>query len=427
MKLLQAFGNPFYRMGSLQMLLFFAGWGIWWSFFQIWLTTKQGFSGAQVGTIFSFGSAAALMLMFVYGSIQDKLGMKRTLLIVLIACQVFLAPFFTWVYVPMLEANFYVGAVVGAIYLAVSYLAACPVFEAVTERMSRRFHFEFGQARAWGSFGYAISALAAGFLFTISPYLVFWTGSAVSAVLLALLLFVKPEKEEENLARYEDKEESLKDSKTPSMKDILGVFKIGDVWKIIGFVIMSWTFYTVFDQQMFPEFFTRFFDTPEQGQQAYGVLNSIEVFLEFLMMGLVPVFMRKIGVRKAILLSCAIMVVRIGGCGLASSPLGVGIIKLLHAPETALFILAIFRYFTLHFDTRVSATLYMVGFQIAAQVGQIIFSAPLGALHDQIGYQQTFLVISGIVCVASLYAFFILRKDDQCVEGQPLEMEPVTE
>ena len=427
MKLLQAFGNPFYRMGSLQMLLFFAGWGIWWSFFQIWLTTKQGFSGAQVGTIFSFGSAAALVLMFVYGSIQDKLGMKRNLLIALIACQVFLAPFFTWVYVPMLEANFYVGAVVGAIYLAVSYLAACPVFEAVTERMSRRFHFEFGQARAWGSFGYAISALAAGFLFTISPYLVFWTGSAVSAVLLALLLFMKPEKDEENLARYEDKEESLKDSKTPSMKDILGVFKIGDVWKIIGFVIMSWTFYTVFDQQMFPEFFTRFFDTPEQGQQAYGVLNSIEVFLEFLMMGLVPVFMRKIGVRKAILLSCAIMVVRIGGCGLASSPLGVGIIKLLHAPETALFILAIFRYFTLHFDTRISATLYMVGFQIAAQVGQIIFSAPLGALHDQIGYQQTFLVISGIVCVASLYAFFILRKDEECVEGQPLEMEPVTE
>jgi OHS family lactose permease-like MFS transporter len=407
--------------------MFFAGWGIWWSFFQIWLTTEQGFPGAQVGTIFSFGSAAALVLMFVYGSIQDKLGMKRNHLIALIACQVFLATFFTWVYVPMLEANFYVGAVVGAIYLAVSYLAACPVFEAVTERMSRRFHFEFGQARAWGSFGYAISALAAGFLFTISPYLVFWTGSAVSAMLLALLLFMKPEKNEENLARYEDKEESLKDSKTPSMKDILGVFKIGDVWKIIGFVIMSWTFYTVFDQQMFPEFFTRFFDTPEQGQQAYGVLNSIEVFLEFLMMGLVPVFMRKIGVRKAILLSCAIMVVRIGGCGLASSPLGVGIIKLLHAPETALFILAIFRYFTLHFDTRISATLYMVGFQIAAQVGQIIFSTPLGALHDQIGYQQTFLVISGIVCAASLYAFFILRKDEECVEGQPLEMEPVTE
>ena len=92
----------------------------------------------------------------------------------------------------------------------------------------------------------------------------------------------------------------------------------------------------------------------------------------------------------------------------------------MHAPETALFILAVFRYFTLHFDTRISATLYMVGFQIAAQVGQIIFSTPLGALHDSIGYQSTFLVISGIVCVASLYAVVILKKDDQQVDGQPL-------
>lgn len=427
MKMLQAFTNPFYRTGSLSILLFFAGWGIWWSFFQIWLTTKLGFTGAQVGTIYSCGSAAALVLMFIYGSIQDKLGMKKHLLITLITLQVLVAPFFTWVYVPMLEANFYAGAVVGAIYLAVAYLAACPVFEAVTERMSRRYHFEYGQARAWGSFGYAVAALAAGFLFTINPYLIFWTGSAVSAILLAVLLLVKPEQNPQNLAAYENEEESSKDSKSPSMKDILGVFRIGALWKIMFFIMISWTFYTVFDQQMFPEFFTRFFATPEEGQQAYGVLNSIEVFLEFIMMGVIPLLMGKIGVRKSLLLGCAIMIVRIGGCGLASSPLGVGIIKLLHAPETALFILAIFRYFPLHFDTRISATLYMVGFQIAAQVGQIVFSTPLGALHDNIGYQNTFLFIAGVVAIASIYAFFILKKDDQAVYGEALDTVAVSD
>lgn len=418
---LKAFANPFYRVSSLEILLFFAGWGIWWSFFQIWLTTKQGFTGAQVGTIYSFGSAVALVLMFVYGSIQDKLGMKKTLMYFLIGCQVFLAPFFTWIYVPMLESNFYVGAMVGAVYLAVSYLAACPVFEAVTERLSRRFSFEYGQARAWGSFGYAIAALSAGFLFTINPYLVFWTGSAVALVLLLILLFVHPENNDAVRNKYENQAESLKDSKSPSFSEIIGVFKIFDVWKIIVFVIMSWTFYTVFDQQMFPQFFTQFFDTPEEGQQAYGVLNSIQVFLEFLMMGLVPVLMKKIGVRKAILLGCLIMIVRIGGCGLVTNPLGVALVKLLHAPETALFILGIFRYFTLHFDTRMSATIYMVGFQIAAQVGQIVFSTPLGLLHDNIGYQNTFLTISGIVTLAAIYAFVVLKKDNQDVGGQPLE------
>ncbi|WP_278520678.1 oligosaccharide MFS transporter [Mitsuokella jalaludinii] len=418
--LLKAFSNPFYRASSLQILLFFAGWGIWWSFFQIWLTTKQGFTGAQVGTIYSFGCAVSLVLMFVYGSLQDKLGMKKTLLRFFITCQIFVGPFFTLVYAPMLAANFYVGAAIGAIYLSVSFLAACPVLEAVTERLSRRYSFEYGQARAWGSFGYAVSALCAGFLFTMNPNLIFWTGSAVAVIELLVLLALKPENNASLCEQYEVKSESLKESKTPSFGEIIGVFKLVEVWKMIVFVIMSWTFYTVFDQQMFPEFFTRFFSTPEAGQQAYGVLNSIEVFLEFLMMGLVPILMRKIGVRKAILLGCAIMIVRIGGCGLVTNPLGVAIIKLLHAPETALFILAVFRYFTLHFDTRISTTLYMVGFQIAAQVGQIIFSTPLGALHDNIGYQSTFLVISGIVFIASLYAFVILKKDDQQVDGQPL-------
>ena len=419
--LLKAFSNPFYRASSLQILLFFAGWGIWWSFFQIWLTTKQGFTGAQVGTIYSFGCAVSLVLMFVYGSIQDKLGMKKTLLRFFITCQIFVGPFFTLVYAPMLAANFYVGAAIGAIYLSVSFLAACPVLEAVTERLSRRYSFEYGQARAWGSFGYAVSALCAGFLFTMNPNLIFWTGSAVAVIELIVLLALKPENNASLCEQYEVRSESLKESKTPSFGEIIGVFKLVEVWKMIVFVIMSWTFYTVFDQQMFPEFFTRFFSTPEAGQQAYGVLNSIEVFLEFLMMGLVPILMRKIGVRRALLLGCLIMVCRISGCGIASTPLGIGLIKLLHAPETALFVLAIFRYFTLHFDTRVSATLYMVGFQIAASVGGIIFSVPLGSLRDNIGYQHTFLIIAGIVLCASVYAFFILKKDDQDVEGQPLE------
>lgn len=419
---MKALHNPFYRTGSLEILLFFAGWGIWWSFFQIWLTSKQGFTGAQVGTIYTFGSAVALVLMFFYGYVQDKLGLKKHLLIAMVGGQVLLAPFFTWIYVPMLASNFYVGAMVGAVYLAVAYLAACPVFEAVTERLSRRYSFEYGQARAWGSFGYAVSALAAGFIFTINPYLVFWTGSVVSAVLLVVLLFMKPENDERNIEQYENQEERNKATKTPSLKEIVSVFGISDVWRIIVFVIMSWTFYTVFDQQMFPEFFTKFFVTPDEGQQAYGVLNSIEVFLEFLMMGLIPVLMKKIGIRNSLLLGCLIMVCRIAGCGIATTPVGIGLIKLLHAPETAIFILAIFRYFTLHFDTRVSATLYMVGFQIAASVGGIIFSVPLGSLRDNIGYQNTFLVIAGIVMAATVYAFIILKKDDKDVAGQPLEV-----
>ena len=414
--------NPFYMSNSLMILLFFTGWGIWWSFFQIWLTTKQGFSGTQVGTIYSFNSAITLILMLVYGSLQDKLGIKKNLLIFCVSCEVFLGPFFTWVYVPLLKSNFIVGALIGSIYLSVAFLAASPTFEALAERMSRRFGFEYGQARAWGSFGYALAALIAGFMFTLNAYLIFWIGSVFSIVLLLVLLFIKPENDTVIVTKYESKSNNQDVNNSPSLLEILSVFKMPDLWKIVIFISMSWTFYTVFDQQMFPEFFTTFFGTETAGQQAYGVLNSLEVFLESIMMGIIPIMMRKTGVRKSLLIGLVIMVLRIGGCGLVTNPLGVSIIKLLHAPETAIFILAMFRYFTLHFDTRISTTLYMVGFQIAAQVGQIIFSTPFGLLHDKIGYQPTFLIVAGIVFISAIYAFFVLKKDDQDVYGQPLEI-----
>lgn len=418
-KIRKTFKNPFYNQSSLAILVFFVGWGIWWSFFQIWLTNKLGFSGSQVGTIYSFNSAVTLVLMFAYGAFQDKLGLKKGLLIFCACLEIFIGPFFSWLYAPMLKEHYILGVMLGSIYLSAAFLAASPTFEAFIERMSRRFQFEYGQARAWGSLGYAISALIAGYLFTINPYILFWLSSLFGIILLTILLFASPS-DKKIIVKYEDKKEDAKEKTTPSMREILSVFKKKDLWEIIVFIILTWTFYTVFDQQMFPQFFTQFFSTSAVGEQAYGILNSLEVFLESIMMGIVPIIMKRLGVRKTLFLGIIIMVCRIGGCGLVTNPIGVSFIKLLHAPETAIFILAMFRYFTLHFNTQISATLYMVGFQIAAQVGQIVFSTPLGMLHDKIGYNKTFIVIAGIVLIAGIYAFFILKKDDQDINGQPL-------
>lgn len=419
-KKVSIFKNPFYLESSLSLLLFFSAWGIWWSFFQIWLTNDLGFSGAKVGLIYTFDSTITLILMFVYGSIQDKLGIKRKLLITVTVLEMLLGPFFTWVYSPLLHSNFILGAFLGSLYLSFAFLAASPTFEALAEKMSRRYGFEYGKARAWGSFGYAISALAAGYLFTISPYLVFWLCSILSFLTLLVLIFGRtknPEKIKEFTNTAEEKHEEEK----PTFKDILGVFKMKQLWELVIFIIFSGSFYTVFDQQMFPQFFTQFFSTPAQGNTAYGILNSIEVFLEAIMMALVPGLMERIGVRKTLLIGVSIMFIRIGLCGLVTNPVGISIVKLFHAPETAIFALAMFRYLTLHFDTRLSATMYMVVSQIAAQVGQIVFSTPLGMLHDAIGYRHTFLTISVIVIIAAIYAFFILRKDNQEVNGQPLQ------
>lgn len=413
--------NPSYLQSSTTMLLFFASWGIWWSFFQLWLTSEHnglGLSGSAVGTIFSINSIASLVLMFLYGTIQDKLFIKRHLLIFNAILATLIAPFFIFVYAPLLQSHFIVGAWIGAIFLSAAYLSAVGVLEATTERFSRVFGFAYGQARAWGSFGYAISALLAGFLFVKDPRLNFIGGSLIGICLLLDLLFWRPKEERAALKAVD---ELKSDDATPKLKDMVGLLKIKVLWQIIFFVMFSWTFYNVFDQQMFPEFYTSLFSSNAVGQQTYGTLNSIQVFVEALMLGLVPLLMKKIGVRKTLLLGTAIMCLRIGLCGFITDPIVISGVKMLHSLEVPLFVLSIFRYFTLHFDTKLSATLYMIGFQIAAQVGQVILSTPLGILRDNMGYSMTFKIIALIVLLTGIYGFFIIKKDNEFVNGQPLE------
>ena len=200
---------------------------------------------------------------------------------------------------------------------------------------------------------------------------------------------------------------------------MLGLLKMPTLWAVILFVIGSWTFYNLFDQQMFPDFYTGLFESKARGEQVYGILNSVQVFAEAAMMGVIPILMRKVGVKPALMMGVTVMALRILGCAVFTDPIIVSGVKMLHAIEVPLFILPIFRYFTLHFNPLLSATLYMVGFQIASQIGSVILSAPMGALRDSIGYQPTFFVISAIVAVAGVYAFFVLKPDDKDVLGDP--------
>lgn len=417
---MQALKNPSYLQSSTTFLLFFASWGIWWSFFQIWLTNEEkglGFSGAQVGTLYSINSIGTLVVMLFYGTTQDRLGLKRNLSIIASSIMALTGPFMIWVYRPLLESNFMLGAIVGSIVLSFGFLAAAGLLEAISERYSRVYNFEYGQARMWGSIGYAVVALIAGFLFTINPNINFWLGSFFGLLCLLVQLFWK------NAPIPADTIAVNISQATPGIREMVGLLKIKSLWAIIGFVFLSWTFYTVFDQQMFPEFYTNLFETQERGQQIYGVLNSVQVFVEALMMGLVPIIMRRYGVKTTLMMGIGVMFIRILGCAIFTDPIIISLVKMLHAPEVALCILPVFRYFTLHFNPALSATLYMVGFQIASQIGNVILSPVLGSVRDAIGYQPTFYLIAGVVALAFVYGLFILKNDDEQVDGDPFIRE----
>jgi len=119
----QTLKNTAYLQSSLTILLFFASWGIWWSFFAIWLEKVIGLQGAQIGTVYSVNSLVTLILMFFYGTMQDRLGIKRhlTILVGIIAASV--GPFMIFVYEPLLKNQFTLGLILGAIVLSAGFMA----------------------------------------------------------------------------------------------------------------------------------------------------------------------------------------------------------------------------------------------------------------------------------------------------------------
>lgn len=149
----------------------------------------------------------------------------------------------------------------------------------------------------------------------------------------------------------------------------------------------------------------------------YGNLNAIQVFCEALMMGVVPIIMMKIGVKPTLMLGVSVMFLRIGLSAAINSNVLMSMINMMHASEIPLFMLPPFRYITLHFDPKLSTILYLVGLQISGQIGSVILSTPLGMLRDAVGYNYTFIIISVIVMVAGIFGLFMLKNDDEMVDG----------
>ena len=145
----------------------------------------------------------------------------------------------------------------------------------------------------------------------------------------------------------------------------------------------------------------------------YGYLNSLQVFLEAGGMFLAPFIVNKIGAKNGLLLAGAIMACRILGSGFASTPLEISAMKLLHAAELPIMLIAIFKYITSSFDPRLSSTLYLVGFQFMTQVASSALSVVAGAMYDNFGFATSYKMMGIIVVIFLIISAFLLRSDNE--------------
>ena len=83
-------------------------------------------------------------------------------------------------------------------------------------------------------------------------------------------------------------------------------------------------------------------------------------------------------------------------------------LKMLHALEVPFLLVGAFKYITGVFDTRLSATIYLIGFQFAKQSAAIFLSAFAGNMYDRIGFQETYLMLGCFVLAITVVSAFTL-------------------
>lgn len=379
---------------------FFVAWSFSFSFYAIWLKQNVGLTATDIGFVFSINAMVAFMLMPFYGYWQDRLSEGKTLLYVVALAILCCGPFFNWLYQPLLESNFWLGSGVGALFTAVSFGAAAGVLESFIERLSRRDGFEFGRSRMWGSLGWALATFFTGLLLNWSPQSVFWLSSLAGIVFLFCLIRVSTPTSSASL-------NCLQPSKKPGLSDLLLVLKLPEFWRFAFYIISVPCIYQVFDQQ-FPVYFASKFADPELANIYFGYLNSSQVFLEAALMFITPALVNRMGARRALILAGCIMTMRILGSGLATEMLAISALKLLHAVELPILLVAMFKYIAAVFDPRLSTTLYMVGFLLFSQLSAMVLSPFFGYLYDHYGYAPSYLLIGSVMACCTLLSAFSL-------------------
>lgn len=396
--------TEYWQVSGLLYFFFFA-FSSSFSLFSIWIHKAIGLNGTETGLVFAANTIAAMLILPFYGALQDRLGMSKKLLVwigVLLCCT---APFCIYVYSYLLAKNLILGVIVGAAFLGFAMLAGVGLIESYTERLSRHMGFEFGKARLWGSLGWASATGAVGVMFSINPNIMFYMSTA-SGIIFLLILFRM------DLAKFSEPTSlAAKDFANPvRMKDFWTLMTFPRFWAFGLFMTGVCGIYAVYDQQ-FPVYFSSFYPNPEDGIRAYGYLNSSQVFVEALCMLFAPWLVSRIGAKNGLILTGTIMFVRILGSGVTTDVWVIASCKMLHALEVPILLVSAFKYIASNFDSRLSATIYLVGFQ-AAQSLTAMFLAPVaGYGYDQIGFSSVYVLMAAVVGGCLLISCLTLRSD----------------
>lgn len=408
---------PFFKYGMIFFFYYFITGGTA-PFLAVWLGDVGTLDAGAIGLMFGSQAVFAMLFQPLFGVLSDRLDHRKHLLCVVIGLLILLAPFMNWVFAPLLRSHLMLAALVGGVYLGITFAAGGGALEVYIEKACRANHIPYGRVRMFGAIGFGFSAAISGMLISTSPESIFWLGS-MCAVLMAVLVY-----------RIKPCLNAMPSGDAPDKTPPVSYAAIGSLlldrrfWFLVLYVVGVACLYDIFDQQ-FVNYFRGFFDSPQQGTQVFGFVTTLTECMVALGMFLIPGVLNRIGGKNALIIAGLVMWVRITGSGLATTTFEVVALKILHALEVPLVFIGMFKYIEDVFGTRLSATIYMVAFVFAKGVGAAIISPLAGHMYEVYGFRQTYILLGSSALLFTLVSIFTLdsgkhRKPDRLGKPKPI-------
>ncbi|QTF08773.1 oligosaccharide MFS transporter [Brenneria izadpanahii] len=389
-----------YLMCCLFFLFFFIGWGCCYPYLSLWLTETIGIDYADVGLVYSFTAIFSVCVQPIFGFISDKLIFRKNLMWMLAIIITLFAPYWIYVFAPLLRFNVILGALAGGLYIGMAYGAGCGVCEAYIDKVSRLSGFEFGRARMFGGIGAAIGTFAAGKLYGINQDYIFWMASLAGIALLFIVWRTHP-------ASTNAAKESLPKTAPITLVDVQSLIKLKKFWFFAMYMVGVGAIYETYDQQ-FAIYYSHFFASKARGAEVFGYLTTAQIFLDAAVMFMAPWFVNKIGPKNALLYCGLIMSFRIIGSAWAIGPISISAIKMLHGFESSILLVAGLKYITANFNPWLSATVYLIGFQFSKSFSTIFLSGGIGYMYQRMGFSESYLALGCIALFFTVISFVTL-------------------
>jgi len=391
-----------YALLSAFLFFYFMAQGATISLLSIWYSKALDLSSTEIGFVFSANFVGAMISQPVYGYVSDKLGLRKHLLWIIAALCISCGPFFALVYAPLLQTNLTAGAILGGLYLGITFLAGSYAIESYVDRVGRKYGFEYGRARLFGSLGFASAAFVSGHLYNWNPTFNYGLASLAGLLLIPVLL----------ASKIEPSQDERLSSDTLRMRDAVAILSIREFWGFMVLILGVTNLYLVYDQQ-FPRYFASLFADSQVGRTMFGYLSSAQIFVEAGMLFVAPLIVGRLGPKRALLFATGIMIVRIAGSSIATGPISISCMKMLHSLELPILIVAVFKYIAMHFEPRLASTIYMVGFSFGHSLGLAVLSPIAGKAYDSFGFSTTYLLIALFALLFWVGSVFSLAADSK--------------